>query len=338
MLQKTGKYTERTVRKPSSISDEAQAAFSHELKRHSEEDITNKINEFIDEQNIDQLAQEARFAQMLQLSILFEPHAKPTQARSLSHIKTMANLLISQRQLIRKSEEREKNLEQKNRELSKTVMTDELTGALNRRGIWQAINHQKAEMQRYNNDGSSHRSFAIVFIDLNGFKAINDNFGHDKGDEILIQVAERLRESLKRHTDSLGRYGGDEFVFVLPYDSETGQHEHFDEAKVREKIEQAFEGIVVWDKDADRPYPITAAIGVGLFEGKAPDTNAAALLKEIDTAMYNHKTSLKDYLQNMAINAAYKIPKSKRQYAPIVKKEDATSVPAHQSPEGPAQG
>lgn len=86
---------------------------------------------------------------------------------------------------------------------------DELTGLLNRRGIWQAIERIRSQASRFS------RSFCLAILDLDHFKLVNDTYGHAAGDQILRVVAERLLKGL-RQADWIGRWGGEEFVAVMP--------------------------------------------------------------------------------------------------------------------------
>ena len=89
------------------------------------------------------------------------------------------------------------------------AVTDLLTTVLNRRGFYQGI---RLEIERARRNGEP---LTIVCIDLDGFKNINDRFGHDSGDLVLREVASTLRENL-RVTDWVARLGGDEFALLLP--------------------------------------------------------------------------------------------------------------------------
>jgi diguanylate cyclase (GGDEF)-like protein len=94
-------------------------------------------------------------------------------------------------------------------ELSELSRTDPLTGCLNRRGFSERL---EAELQRAEREGGR---VALIQLDLNGFKAVNDRFGHAAGDDLLRWVAATLR-SLLRSSDATGRLGGDEFALMLP--------------------------------------------------------------------------------------------------------------------------
>ena len=99
-------------------------------------------------------------------------------------------------------------LREANLRLGESVRLDSLTGCLNRAALLDEADKALQLAQRY------ERSSALVFFDLNNFKAVNDNFGHHIGDRCLIAFAEQIKTRL-RTTDELGRYGGDEFVALL---------------------------------------------------------------------------------------------------------------------------
>jgi diguanylate cyclase (GGDEF)-like protein len=100
-------------------------------------------------------------------------------------------------------------LERQRRELADASATDHLTGALNRRGFHE---HAERELARAERSGDP---IALVLVDLDGFKGVNDRHGHAAGDELLCWVVDRLRAGL-RPSDAAGRLGGDEFALLLP--------------------------------------------------------------------------------------------------------------------------
>ncbi len=147
---------------------------------------------------------------------------------------------------------------------------DALTGLCNRMRLEDRLGHA---IRRSRRDG---RGLALLYMDLDGFKAVNDTYGHHSGDHLLVTVAERLR-SVLRESDTIARMGGDEFAVVL-------------EGGVT--VEGA---VVVAEKLialAATPYPgialgVTASIGIALFPGDADSTEA--LLRAADAAMYQAK-------------------------------------------------
>ena len=122
------------------------------------------------------------------------------------------------------------------------------------------------------------RRFAVLFLDLDGFKEVNDRFGHQKGDGILQQVAERLKGCL-RGSDTLARLGGDEFSLILEDIQETRSA-----AAVPQKLLAALAAPFYLDENE---ITITASIGVSLYPDDGDSTEL--LLKQADTAMYRAK-------------------------------------------------
>ena len=94
------------------------------------------------------------------------------------------------------------------RSLKRDTITDSLTGALNRRGFEAELNKAMANARRHN------RLSALLFVDMDNFKHINDTYGHHAGDEALCHVADLLQANI-RETDVLARVGGDEFSIIL---------------------------------------------------------------------------------------------------------------------------
>ena len=104
--------------------------------------------------------------------------------------------------------------EQTIRRLATVASHDALTGLYNRPMFTQRLNQALAQAERH------ERRVAVLFLDLDGFKLINDTYGHDAGDAVLADLARRLHRSM-REGDTLGRLGGDEFVLLIEsYDSE----------------------------------------------------------------------------------------------------------------------
>jgi diguanylate cyclase (GGDEF)-like protein len=149
---------------------------------------------------------------------------------------------------------------------------DPLTGLVNRRSLIAQLEHAVATAERQKGE------FALLFLDLDKFKAINDTLGHEVGDELLRQVAARLLAAV-RVSDVVARLGGDEFVVLLG-----GPGAAANAARVARKIEQAHTR--AYDINGHRIHTSTS-VGIGLYPQDA--ANAAQLMKNADTAMYHAK-------------------------------------------------
>jgi diguanylate cyclase len=151
---------------------------------------------------------------------------------------------------------------------------DPLTGLVNRRSLIQQLEHAVASADRHKSE------FALLFLDLDKFKGINDTLGHEVGDELLRQVAARLLAAV-RVSDVVARLGGDEFVVLLE-----GAAAAANAARVARKIEQAHHH--AFEINGHRVHTSTS-IGIGLYPHDA--SSAAQLMKNADTAMYHAKQS-----------------------------------------------
>ena len=146
---------------------------------------------------------------------------------------------------------------------------DPLTSTLNRRSIDQSLE---------NLGHDKHASYAIVLLDLDLFKNINDQFGHHMGDAVLIAVGQKLSEHL-RENDIVGRYGGEEFILILKRSS---QHRA---QRIAERCRAAIESLVIEHEDG-RSIRITASFGIALSANKLKPQQ---LLNQADKALYAAK-------------------------------------------------
>ena len=157
---------------------------------------------------------------------------------------------------------------------------DELTGLSNRRLFHERLHHALAQAQRH------ARPLAVLFIDLDEFKNINDTLGHEGGDRALKEVADRLRECL-RESDTVGRLGGDEFAVLI---EELPQP--VDVAAVAQKILDTITRPFIL---AAREFRISASIGISAYPEDGKET--LNLLKNADAAMYRAKERGKNNYQ-----------------------------------------
>lgn len=161
-------------------------------------------------------------------------------------------------------------------ELQRLALHDQLTGLANR----VLLREQLVAALRA--ESSADRSVALIFLDLDGFKSINDNLGHPTGDSVLKWVARQLASVVRVH-DLVGRFGGDEFV-VICSDVNVDAALHIAE-RIRSAVQQPTEGV-------PEGYPISASIGVALSSPGTQDSiTPEELFRLADTAMYEAKTA-----------------------------------------------
>jgi diguanylate cyclase (GGDEF)-like protein len=158
------------------------------------------------------------------------------------------------------------------RALERRATTDELTGLVNRREFERVAEEMLLAADRFEN------GICVMLIDLNGFKQINDSLGHQFGDLVLKAVAERLRSAV-RDTDVVGRWGGDEFVILLPG--------IVDGTGVRAAAERIGRSLAA--TPVVRDVSITGAIGAALFPRHGVELGG--LLSAADVAMYGAKAA-----------------------------------------------
>jgi diguanylate cyclase (GGDEF)-like protein len=161
--------------------------------------------------------------------------------------------------------------------LEARARTDGLTGVLNRGAIEETLDTELSRSRR------SGLSLAVLVVDLDGFKHVNDRHGHLAGDRVLQEVAAILAHGV-REGDHIGRYGGDEFLVVLPDTDEAGAR-----AAIA-RILAATEGARVGVEAEDEPLPIRFSIGHAIY----PDDGSSheELIATADEAMYAAKLSL----------------------------------------------
>lgn len=153
------------------------------------------------------------------------------------------------------------------------AVTDELTGLYNRRYFDRHLNVMLGKAQE------QERDMALMILDIDHFKAVNDNHGHDIGDAVLREFAARLKRNI-RGVDLACRFGGEEFVVLMP-DTDTGQAEAVAERVRQSMAEKSF------DVGAARPLSVTVSVGVSIKESLA-DT-PESMIKRADVALYRAK-------------------------------------------------
>ncbi|VAW48848.1 diguanylate cyclase (GGDEF domain) [hydrothermal vent metagenome] len=176
-------------------------------------------------------------------------------------------------QLERKVLKRTEALTEMNDELEVLARTDCLTGVDNRFSFMKIVEAEERRCKRFKD------TFSLILLDVDNFKQINDQYGHDVGDLVLIGLAKITKEYL-REVDTLCRFGGEEFIIVLPKtDLETA-------CKTAERLCLEM---------AQHPFPqvekVTISLGVGSYQ---PDLTIDELIKKVDVALYQAKRSGKN--------------------------------------------
>ena len=165
-------------------------------------------------------------------------------------------------------------------EVTRSAAVDPLTKLPNRTVMLDRLHSAIASARRH------QKRLAVLFLDLNNFKQLNDCFGHAAGDQVLQNVAACLT-SLVRETDTVSRYGGDEFIIVLAEVAEAA-----DAGFIADKVNAALRAVSRADSSASssagsQGAPVTASIGISIYPDDGDD--AAALIVSADNAMYRAK-------------------------------------------------
>ena len=184
------------------------------------------------------------------------------------------NLLEENKSLVEMLKVNNEKLMEANDLLRELVVKDGLTGLFNHRHFQDTLNAELSRSQRYSNECS------ILFIDLDHFKSYNDAHGHLKGDELLVELANKIRDGM-RDSDIAARYGGDEFVVILP---QTGKDQA---ASVAEKIRKLIKDYPFYGEDVLPNGPITVSMGVATFPEDGNGNNA--MIQSADDALYQAK-------------------------------------------------
>jgi diguanylate cyclase (GGDEF)-like protein/PAS domain S-box-containing protein len=161
----------------------------------------------------------------------------------------------------------EELLERQNLRLKELSTTDFLTNLYNRRALFELLEYELGRRKRH------QRPLALIMLDIDHFKKINDTYGHLAGDKVLAKSAEIIRKSVRK-TDIVGRYGGEEFIIVLP------ECTLADGAIVAEKIRAAVQ-------ESEFEGGIQVTISAGLVENK--DETAEQLIDAADQYLYQAK-------------------------------------------------
>jgi diguanylate cyclase (GGDEF)-like protein len=154
--------------------------------------------------------------------------------------------------------------------LSELATIDGLTGVYNRRFLENKLGEEMAKAKRY------HDHLALILLDIDQFKEINDQFGHLVGDQVLKKTAETINKCI-RTTDLVSRYGGDEFVVLLP------RTDPDQLSQVVERLDQALRNVSLWDQEKGT-IRFTVSYGAS-----SENKNFDQILRQADKNMYKNK-------------------------------------------------
>lgn len=163
-------------------------------------------------------------------------------------------------------------------QISRLAYYDPLTGLPNRQLMMERLQHALLVASRTGGRG------AVLFLDLNNFKTINDTLGHEQGDKLLQVMAQRLRTSV-REEDTVARFGGDEFIVLLENLDDAPDRAALSAKKVADKLLKVISQPCVLK---EKSFSCSASIGVALWQGNVT-TDLNELLKHADVAMYEAK-------------------------------------------------
>lgn len=179
-------------------------------------------------------------------------------------------------------------LEETQQRLRLEAVSDPLTGQLNRRGLMEIVPSCLSYLKR------NHQPAALVMVDLDHFKQVNDLFGHDGGDLVLATTARKIKEML-RQSDVLARFGGEEFLIILP-------NTNLMMATVT--AQRLLQGVreVQWPASLPADFQVTISIGVSVFDA---DYDFPRQLRLADQALYRAKENGRNRIEFAAETAGH---------------------------------
>jgi diguanylate cyclase (GGDEF)-like protein len=201
--------------------------------------------------------------------------------RTRDELGDLAEGLIMARGAMIELQQSNEKLQQKSAELLTMAITDPLTGVANRRRFTEFAQIELDRSQRYNHP------LSLVLMDLDHFKSINDRFGHDMGDRVLIHTATLLSQEI-RGTDLVARYGGEEFILLLPEEPLDGALKLADRLRSlteAQRLTTPDGGVVRW------------SISVGVVSMKRTDGGLHDLIRRADAALYRAKAAGRNHVE-----------------------------------------
>jgi len=209
---------------------------------------------------------------------------KPLDYHELTaRLKAAERILTLERSLQETNESLKNALE----EIKLLSITDPLTGAFNRRYMLEYMEIELKRSKRYKH------SFSFIMCDLDHFKSINDNFGHETGDQVLTEFVKSLKEVIRDDLDLVFRYGGEEFAIVLPVTN-------IEEAKIlAERLRKHIEQKKIPLETKNKTVQITASFGIYGYEpDMSKDLTIKSIINAADKFLYQAKKNGRNRIES----------------------------------------
>lgn len=232
-------------------------------------------------------------AEFVALAIALGAHLRYTQHEKELQVKTQSQMLIDfNRNLESMVAHRTEELEARNRELGEMAIRDSLTGLYNHSASIELLEQIMNQSLRYD------FSVVVLMADIDHFKRINDNQGHQAGDQVLERVAKTMQNSL-RDSDIVGRYGGEEFLIAMPHADALAGRE-YGERLLAEIREIAIPGAT--------DEQLTLSIGIAVYNPMGPRFKPSDLIRRADEALYASKRNGRDRLTLDSVTVVTDLP------------------------------
>jgi diguanylate cyclase (GGDEF)-like protein len=180
-------------------------------------------------------------------------------------------------------------LKKANKQISELVNTDYLTGLSNRREFYKRMK-ENISLRERNNGGN----LGLIMADIDFFKKVNDTYGHDIGDKVLISFSTMLKENVRKE-DLVARIGGEEFCILVPC------IEKNELLILAEKLRKKCEEMRVTVDNIQETISVTASFGVTRYNVNDTNENEDKFLKRADTALYKAKNSGRNKVEEISL-------------------------------------